>query len=146
MRIYTVLEPPDGKPEKVVLIPEGFSWGAFFFTMLWAFWQRMWVVGLLLFVVSALLTVATNLHLLGGGLASVLQFAISLVFGFEARNLQLMSLERSGFHRAGLIQATSYDAAELAYFAGRAPAATSAPSPARLRAPPGDTLGIFGNV
>lgn len=146
MRIYAVLEPPDGKPEKVAFVPEGFAWGAFFFTVLWALWQRMWVVGLLLFALSAALTVATNLELLGAGFSSLVQFAIALLFGFEARGLQVKSLERAGFRRAGLIQATNVEAAELAYFGGRAPAATPATTPARLRAAPEDTLGIFGNV
>ena len=51
-----------------------------------------------------------------------------------------VALERAGYRRAGLIQATEHEAAELSYFAGRAPA------PARYRGAPPDTLGIFGNV
>ena len=58
----------------------------------------------------------------------------------------MASLERAGFRRAGLIQATNIEAAELAYFGGRAPVATPEPAHARLRAAPQDTLGIFGNV
>lgn len=146
MRIYAVLEPPDGKPEKVTFVPEGFSWGALLFTALWALWHRLWVVGMLLFTLSAALTVATNLELLGAGLASLLSLGIALVFGFEARTLQSRSLERAGYRRAGLIQASNREAAELAYFADRAPAAVVVPAPARLRATPEDTLGIFGNV
>ena len=52
MKIYTVLEPPDGKSERVAFVPEGFSWGALMFGLLWALWHRMWVVALLLFVLS----------------------------------------------------------------------------------------------
>lgn len=146
MGIYTVLEPPDGRPERVVFVPEGFSWGAFLLTVIWALWQRMWVVGLLLFALSTILSVAVNMELAGTGLASLISFGIALLFGFEARNLQVMSLERSGFRRAGLIQATTGEAAELAYFASRAPVAVAPSGPSRLRAAPEDTLGIFGNV
>lgn len=146
MAIFTVLEAPDGKPEKVTFVPEGFSWGAFLLTVVWALWQRMWVVGMLLFALSSALTVAANLEVVGNGVAAFVQTAIALLFGFEARNLQVKSLERSGYRRAGLIQAGSQEAAELAYFAGRAPVARSDAAPARLRAGPEDTLGIFGNV
>lgn len=145
MKTYTVLEPPDGKPEKVAFIREGFSLGALLLTVVWALWQRMWVVAALLFGVTSLLTIATSTGFLGEGLASLLQFAIALLFGFEARSLQVRSLEAAGYRRSGLIQATRLEAAELAYFEGRAPV-TPAPRPARLQAAPQDTLGIFGNV
>jgi hypothetical protein len=142
MRIYTVLEPPDGRPERVALVPEGFCWGALLFGLLWALWQRMWIVALLLFALSAMLSIATNLAWLGAGFAALLQFGIGLIFAFEARNLQVKSLERVGFRRTALIQASNAEAAELAYFSGRP--AVSYPLP--IRAAPDDTLGIFGNV
>ena len=125
---------------------EGFSWGAFVFTVLWALWQRMWVVGLLLFALTSGLAVAANLELIGPGLASLLQLAVALVFGFEGRNLLISSLEGSGYRRVGLIQASTEESAELAYFAERAPAPVQAAAPSRLRAMPEDTLGMFGDV
>lgn len=142
MTIFIVLEPPDGNPERVAFVPEGFSWGALLFTVLWALWQRMWVVAALLFAVTAALTVATNLDVLGPGLAALLNFGIGLIFGFEARSLQVKSLERAGFRRAGLMEASNAEAAELAYFAGRAPVSPDS----KFRSKPDDTLGLFGNV
>lgn len=145
MTIYTVLEPPDGKPDRVAFIPEGFAWGGFVFTFVWALWHRLWVVAALLFAVFAGLSIAVSLEVLGPGLGSLLQFGVSLLFGFEARQLQLASLERAGFRRAGLIHASRLEAAELAFFAGRA-VPSPAPVPTRYRTGPEDTLGIFGNV
>ena len=145
MAIFTVLEPPDGKPERVAFVREGFSWGALLFTFLWAMWHRMWVVAAFLFALSSMLTVAVNLGFLGTGLAGLLQAGVALVFAFEARNLHAKSLEGVGFRRSGLIQANDIEAAELAYFASRAPA-TPEPAPARIRSAHEDTLGIFGNV
>jgi hypothetical protein len=142
MKIYTVLEPPDGKSERVAFVPEGFSWGALVFGLLWALWHRMWVVSLLLFAVSAILSIATNFELLGPGFAALLQFGIGLIFAFEARSLQAKSLERVGFRRATLIQASNGEAAERVYFSGRRPVSR----PLQVRATPDDTLGIFGNV
>lgn len=148
MALYTVLEPPDGKPDQVAFVPEGFAWGGFIFTILWALWHRLWVVAAVLFAALAGLSAAVGLEVLGPGLGSLLQLGIALIFGFEARQLQIRSLERAGFRRAGLVQASRLEAAELAYFANRAAPATvaPAPAPARYRAGPEDTLGIFSNV
>ena len=145
MTIFTVLEPQDGKPDRVVFVPEGFAWGGFAFTFIWALWHRLWVVAALVFALTAGLSAAVNFELLGPGLGGLLQFGISFLFGFEARQLQLRSLERAGFRRAGLIEASSLEAAELVYFTGRAPALPVPASP-RYRAAPEDTLGIFSNV
>lgn len=143
MTIYTVLEPPDARPERVAFVADGFAFGALAFTFLWALWQRMWVVAAVLFAVSSTLTVATNLDLLGPGLATFLQAGIALLFAFEARALQVLSLERAGYRCTGLLQASNRDAAEVAYFASRS---VSAPAFSRLRSLQDDTLGIFGNV
>ena len=143
--MFTVLEAPDGKTEKVAFIPEGFACGALVFSVLWALLHRMWVIALILFAVFAVLTAAANFELIDAGSALLIQCAIALVFGFEARNLQVQSLECSGYRRAGLIQATTLEAAELTYFASRSPARPE-PAPARISAAHDDTLGIFGNV
>jgi len=145
MKVFTVLEAPDGKTERVVFVAEGFSWAALAFTFFWALWHRMWVVAALLFASTSVITVASNGGLLGSGLAAVLQFGIALLFAFEARALRVASLERAGYRRNGLIQASNSEAAELVYFAGRTPLA-AAPSLSRLRAAHDDTLGLFGNV
>lgn len=145
MTIFTVLEAPDGKPDKVAIIPDGFSWGAFLFSALWALWHRLWVAAMVLFALGALLTVASALDWIDAATASLLQLGIALLFGFEARNIHLLALERSGYRRVGIIQASSRDAAELTYFAARAPG-EGKPTPSRYPAPHDDTLGIFGNV
>jgi hypothetical protein len=145
MTIFTVLEPPDGKPDRVAFVPEGFAWGALIFTFIWALWHRLWVAAAVLFAAFAGLSAAVGLELLGPGLASLLQLGIALIAGFEGRQLQRSSLERAGFRHAGLVQASSLESAELDYFKGRSSPRTPSP-PRRYRAAPEDTLGIFGNV
>ena len=100
------------------------------------------VVGLVLFALATMLSIASNLELLGPGLGALLHFGIGLIFAFEARGLQAKALERVGFRRVGLIQASNRDAAELAYFSGRPPVSGRLP----IHPVPDDTLGIFGNV
>lgn len=147
MAVFNILEPADGKPDRVVFIREGFSWGALIFTVLWALFHRMWVVAALLFAGFALVAVAEASALIGTELASIINFAIAILFGFEARRLQSLSLERAGFRPAGLIEATTLEAAELSYFANRARVPSIAvPVSVRIPAHATDTLGIFGNV
>lgn len=145
MALFTVLEPPDKKPERVAFVPEKFAGGALVFGFLWALWHRMWVIAAVLFALSVGLNAAMHFELLDAGIGSLIQIGIGLLFGFEARRLQVMSLERAGFRRAGLIEASDLEAAELTYFSERAPAPPP-PAPTRYRAGPEDTLGIFGNV
>ncbi len=146
MALFNVLEPPDGKPERVLFIREGFCWSALIFTVLWALLHRMWVVAALLFTAFAVVMLVEALGLIGPVLAGITHFTISLLFGFEARRLQSLSLERSNFQPVGLIEATSLEAAELSYFASRTRSASVPAVPARIPAHPSDTLGIFGNV
>lgn len=146
MALFNVLEPPDGNPQRVAFIREGFSWEALVFTVFWALFHRMWVVAALLFAGFAVIAVAEAWALIGPDLAGIMNFAIALLFGFEARKLQSLSLERAGFRQAGLIEATGLEAAELSYFASRAPAVPAPAAPLRMPAQPADTLGIFGNV
>lgn len=146
MALFNILEPADGKPERVMFIREGFSWGALIFTVLWALFHRMWVVAACLFAVIAVVAMAESRELLGPALGAALNLAIAVIFGFEARRLQSLSLERAGFRPVGLIEATSLEAAELSYFATRAPAMPAPASPMRIPAHTADTLGIFGNV
>lgn len=146
MALFNVFEPPDGKLERVVFISEGFCWSALFFTVFWAVFHRMWVVAGLLFAVFVLASLVEAWDLIVPVFAMVIHFAISLLFGFEARRLQSLSLERAGFRLAGLIEATSLEAAELAYFASRGRSTPVSAVPVRIPAHPLDTLGIFGNV
>ena len=149
MKLYTVLEAPDGKTDRVAFIREGISWAALVFTVFWALWHRMWVVAAVLFAAWIGIMLAVSSGLITPVLAPFVELAFSLIFALEARRLQVMSLERAGFRRAGLIQASSLEAAELAYFGSRAPSAPPAaptPEPTPCRGAPQDTLGLFGNV
>ncbi len=52
MTTYTLHLPEDALPgdpealERAQVVPDGFSWAAFFFTALWFFAHRLWLAGL----------------------------------------------------------------------------------------------------
>jgi hypothetical protein len=146
MALYTVLEAPDGRADRVSFVKEGFSGAAVVFTMFWALWNRMWFVAAMVFAIVVALNVSVSAFGLNEGISVALELGLALIFGFEARRLKVMSLERAGFRTAGLVEASSIEAAELEYFSRRPRAVQAAPVSMTYRPQPHDTLGIFGNV
>lgn len=143
MALFTVLEPPHGEIDKVTFVKEGFAPGALVFTALWAIWHRMWVVAAILFALLVAISLSVSLGGLDPAMASLFEIAVGVIFGFEARRLWIMSLERSGYRQTGLIEASNQEAAELAYFAKR-PRLGQVVTKPKLRSHGEDTLGLFG--
>lgn len=118
MRVYTVhrrhhnLDPDSG----VVLVKEGFSWPALFFSLFWALWCRLWWVALGLFVVNAVLSAVLTLL----GIDSVSEAAISLglavLVGLLGNDLKRWTLNRRGFRQIGIVAAADLEAAEHRFF------------------------------
>jgi hypothetical protein len=103
--------------EKAVLIRDGFSWGAFVFTFLWFFWNRLWLVGfgvLVLMFASGAIMDALELP---APLMIVMQGLLSLLIGFEANHLKSWTLNRRGKPLMDAVLATSVDEAETKSFA-----------------------------
>ena len=112
MRLYSVHQPPDGGPEDLVLVRDGFSFWAFLFTVLWALWNRLWWEAAGLFVIWVVLSLIMNWL----GADDFTQLMISLGFqvlvGFEARDLQRWALKRRGWEELGVVSGNSEEAAE----------------------------------
>ena len=96
--------PASGDP--VALVPEGFSWAAFFLSVIWLLWHRLWLVALLFAVLSfalgALLPVA---------LAGPVQLALAVLLGAHAHDLRRGALARKGLQEVGVVAARDQDAA-----------------------------------
>lgn len=146
MAIYTVHRRPGDPPDKAVFVPDGFSFGAFVFTVFWALWKRMWLVAALLLLVEGCLALAARYFGLPGTATSLVGFAVALIFGFEARDLWRRSLVASGKPEVGISAGERLEEAELRYFAGLPSISTPAPAvPLKTQAAMHDTLGLFGN-
>lgn len=145
MALFNILEAPDGEPDRLVVVRERFSAAAFVFTILWSLWHRMWVVSAILLALLVAISFTAGALGLNPALAGLFEAAVSLIFGFEAQRLRIMSLERAGFRLSALIEASNREAAELQYFMGRR--RSSVPVVAPILPPAAhDTLGLFGNV
>jgi hypothetical protein len=110
MRVWTVLgrPPSDRRGAKVVLVRDGFSWGAFLVPTLWFLSKGLVVVAVLHFAAVALLGAVLP--------AAAVPFAmlgLQLFIGFEARNLQNWWLGLRGFRPEAVLVARNEDTAFL---------------------------------
>jgi len=118
MRLYTVhIRRPSRDPDRdVILVREGFSWGAFLFTALWALWRRMWLAAFLIVLGGLVLDSVVELAELDPGSEAVLTLAYQLYIGFAANDWRRRTLARRGFEEIAVVGAADIGDAERRYF------------------------------
>ena len=135
MTTYSIFaKPEDRNAQDAIFVSDGFSWGGFVFTGLWALWNRMWIAG----------TIVISISVLGSTLPTALQFllslAVSILMGLQGNDLLRWSLTRRGYSEIALSSGNSLEEAELRFY-GDVDEVPSAPSPVRNDF---DALGLFG--
>ena len=113
MRLYTVHLRRHGlDPDRdLVAVKEGFCWPAFFFSVLWALWNGLWLVGLALLVVPAMVGGAIallGLDPLSQGAASL---GLAVIIGMLANDFRRWTLRRRGFSETAVVAGGDADAA-----------------------------------
>ncbi len=78
--------------EEPVLVPERFSWGAFFIGPVWLAAHRAWIPAVLSFVAGVLIVSLTH-----GAPCAVLIAGLALLLGLTGHDLRRWSLERRGY-------------------------------------------------
>ena len=118
MRIYTVQQGPDPRSagDDIEFVREGFSWGAFFFTLAWSLYHGLWIVFVIVLVASALLSGVMALAGFDGFGRGAVWFAASLLFGYEANNLRRWTLKRRGWRQVGIASGRALADAEHRFF------------------------------
>lgn len=122
MTIYSVLAPPTRDesarpdPDRFVFVKEGFCWPAFYLTIPWLIWRRMWLV--LFFYLAATVAILA----LAGRAPPLIAFttvvAFGVLVGLEANNLRRWTLERRGYRFVGAADGDRLGEAEYRFFAG----------------------------
>ena len=81
MTTYMVFEPPADRgdraerAERIVFVPDRFSWGAFLLAPLWMLWRRLWLV----FVAYLVVMVAVTVGLRFAGVPPGARFLVGLL-------------------------------------------------------------------
>lgn len=110
---------------EAVFVREGFSWGAFFFSVLWALWHRMWFAALIVFAVSVALSLLTELLGVDDMVSTVIGAAFALIVAWEANDWRRRALDRRGYVNAGIVAAPDLVEAERRFFAKPVPGQAS---------------------
>ena len=113
MRLYTVHVRRHGlDPDRdLVLVKEGFSWPAFFFSAFWALWHRMWLAALAILAANAALALAVVLTSPDPVTEIALSVGLAAIVGTVANDLYRRKLDKRGFLLAGVAAADDADAA-----------------------------------
>ena len=120
MLTYTVHEPPDAAPdrivraERLVFVKDGFSWAAALFTPIWLIVHRLWWPLLGYILLSALGGWLGSLF--ASGWSTLATLALHLLIGLEADTLRRWGLERRGWRTVGSVTGRSADECERRFF------------------------------
>jgi hypothetical protein len=118
-RLYTVHLLDDASDNGLVLIKEGFCWLAFFFSIPWALFHRMWAVAgafAILQISLVILFKITNIMATGQAIAF---FGLALAFGFLADELRRNALTRQGYYLEEVVLEQNIDSATQRFLDAR---------------------------
>ncbi|MBL6957428.1 MAG: DUF2628 domain-containing protein [Rhodospirillales bacterium] len=115
MRLYSVFLRRPGPDADLQLVKQGFSWPAFFFSVLWALWGRLWWVAAGLVAAN----IASSAVIIGLGVGPIGQAAVSfglaLAVGYLGNDLKGWTLDRRGFAESGVVSGRNRDEALRRY-------------------------------
>ena len=128
MRFYTLhvpaIEPGSASPDggrlrrqmaAVVPIKEGFCWPAFFFSLFWTLWHRLWTVALSLVIANLVISVLVFQIGTNEAVTIVVSFSIALMLGFMGNDFRRSKLKKQGFIERGHVIDRTAEAAMRQY-------------------------------
>ncbi len=107
MRLYAAYVDPSSleRDRAVSMVKQGMSWPAFFFTVLWALWHRMW------WTAAILLLAVVGLDLAFGALGAdeiasgVVGLGLAVYIGSSANDWRGRALEHRGMRLTAIVAA-----------------------------------------
>ena len=133
MKIYTVHVRRHGlDPDRdFVLVPEGFSFWAFAFTVIWALYHRLWLAAIILAGLHALTGLAIIEFGGNDAIALIVDVSVAALFGIVGNDFRRRKLDRAGFVLEGVASGRSVEDAGRRFLDDNPSlAATMAGSPA----------------
>ena len=102
--------------EDVALVKDGFSWPAFFFTVIWALWHRLWFLALVILASGVAIGFASELLELDPLTDAAVGLAWSVLIGFEANDARRRALARRDYDLEDIVLAINLAQAEHRFF------------------------------
>jgi hypothetical protein len=122
LKIYTVHVKADSLRgaaqayEQPVLVREGFNVMAFFFTLLWALYHRLWRVALAILLINVALAMLAELRIASEVTLAIVQLATNILIGYAGNDWLRAGLARRGYIIADIAAADNRLRAELRFF------------------------------
>ena len=95
--------------ENVILVKEGFSWGAFFFLSVWFLYQKMWMCALITIGILCGSFLICDIMSFDQKIQAGVFFFWSIVFGLFANDLRCWSLVRACFSFVDVVSGENYE-------------------------------------
>lgn len=118
MRVYTIHLPPDAEPsdprafDRAVLVRDGFNFAAFFFSVLWMLYHRLWLASVLTLVLLVAVGFAVEWLQITAFAAFLVQLMVAILIGLEASSLRRWTYARRGWHLVDVVAAADYQSAD----------------------------------
>lgn len=114
MKLYAVFLRDHGRDpaRDMVLVKDGFSWPAFFFTALWALWSRMWWIAAAVFAVLGLATWGLEAAAIPEDISQIAVLALCATIGMIGNDIRRWHLANQGYSEVAMIGAKNADEAE----------------------------------
>ncbi|MDJ1158733.1 DUF2628 domain-containing protein [Chelatococcus sp. SYSU_G07232] len=156
MAVYTFHMPVAARPgdphalDAAVLVRDGFSWGAFAFSVLWFLWHRLWLGALGVLAAAFVLTAIGRLIDLPGTAATLAGLLFGIAVALEANSVRRWTLQRRGLPVVDAVFADDLEGAEARAFTRwlrrtpeEAPATATPLPPTRHPTVPASVVGLF---
>ena len=102
--------------QDAVSVKEGFCWPAFFFSLLWALWYRLWLPVVAAAAVIAAVSLLAELTNIDPVAIAAIEVAAALLFGFLGNDWRRRNLTARGYVESGIVAGRDRVAAEHRYF------------------------------
>lgn len=110
-KIYSVYIKKDSNPlENAIFIKQGFNFWAFIFNIIWALFNRLWLVAIALFALNCVFVTIDSPAM------ALVSFLVNIWFGFEANNFKAAKLEKLGYINFDVVTGIDPLAAKQRFF------------------------------
>ncbi|ETO91018.1 MAG: hypothetical protein P857_93 [Candidatus Xenolissoclinum pacificiensis L6] len=118
MKTYYIFSKDSMDVDDLYCLQDGFSCSAFFFTVIWSLYHKLWLVSSVIFVFLGVLSYLVSKSLVITEVLVLSKIAIVFFYGLNGSYLIERKLIRQGFSLVGIVRATEKFYAMEKYYNG----------------------------